>query len=35
MNYTDWIEENCVGSFGQDLTFVRGKRTRKKDFVRG
>lgn len=31
--YTNWIAANCKGSFGQTLTFVRGERTRKKDFV--
>jgi len=31
--YTDWIAANCVGSFGQPITFVKGERTRKKDFV--
>jgi hypothetical protein len=31
--YVGWIEDNCVGSFGQELTFVKGERTRKKDFV--
>lgn len=33
--YTNWISANCKGSFGQDITFVRGERTRKKDFVQG
>jgi len=28
--YYQWIEDNCVGTFGQELTFVRGERTRKK-----
>ncbi len=31
--FTDWIAAHCKGSFGQTLTFVRGVRTRKKDFV--
>jgi len=31
--FTDWVAANCKGSFGQALTFVRGVRTRKKDFV--
>jgi len=31
--FTNWISANCKGSFGQALTFVRGVRVRKKDFV--
>lgn len=31
--FVSWIEDNCQGSFGQALVFVKGERTRKKPLV--